>query len=145
MYLISSRNVRLFEVLIKKDLPSGSHQEIDLPTLRTPNSDSSFMSDLDELASNNCKEMVVMGDFNSNLLSPNSLTRKLNALMQDHQFHQSINLNALLLDLIDLCFSSAISSAGSDHLMIYITIPSNANTKSSHGTLLQKMRPSETG
>ncbi len=38
------------------------------------------MSDLDEmleLASNNRKEMVVMGDFNSNLLSPNSLTRKL--------------------------------------------------------------------
>ena len=106
---------------------------------RPPSADLTFIDDLDnmlELATNDRKEMVVMGDFNCNFLSPNPSTRKLTRITNDYQLNQIITaptrISARSRTLIDLCFTSphlSLSSSGvspltgSDHHMIYAIKP----------------------
>ena len=102
---------------------------------RPPNSQGSYidtLGDMLELASNERKEVIVMGDLNCNILSPNSMTSHLMSIMDDHQLTQLISeptrTTANLHTLIDHCFVSSLLSfslsgatpmAGSDHMLIY--------------------------
>lgn len=120
---------------------------------RHPRADGSFLDALSvmmELASKELKELLIMGDFNCNILSPSLTTRNLITIMQDYQLTQIISTPTCVSihsqTIIDLCFTSSpqsFSSSGtipltaSDHLMIYIT---RQNKIHNHIPKIQKVR-----
>ena len=106
---------------------------------RPPDSQPAFFDNLEdmlELASGECKDIIIMGDMNSDILSPNSATNQLLSIMADHQLTQLITdptrVTPNSQTLIDHCYVSSsvpVASsgtaplAGSDHQMIYTNLP----------------------
>jgi hypothetical protein len=105
---------------------------------RPPNSAKCILEDLSDVieqASNERKELMIMGDFNCNILAPNTTTNFLTSIMEEHQLCQLISqptrVTSQSRTLIDLCFvstptcftSGVIPLAGSDHLLIYASRP----------------------
>ena len=117
---------------------------------RTPDSQPAFFDNLEdmlELASGECKDIIIMGDMNSDILSPNSATNQLLSIMADHQLTQLITdptrVTPNFQTLIGHCYVSSsvpVASsgtaplAGSDHQMIYVkSTPFQSRESSTQG------------
>ena len=92
-----------------------------------------------ELACGERKEVIIMGDMNYDILSPNLATNQLLSIMADHQLTQLITNPTRVTPnsqtIIDHCYvsssvsvasSGTVPLAGSDHQMIYATLPSSS-------------------
>ncbi len=102
---------------------------------RPPNSGIAFFDHLDSMieSSLNCrKEVILMGDFNCNVMTSNSLSSNLLSVTDGHQLTQIISGPTRITNhsktIIDLCFTSSPNSlsysgttplTSSDHLMIH--------------------------
>ena len=102
---------------------------------RPPGSDATFMTNLEvmvEKAVSECKLVVLMGDFNVNLLKTSSLVEHLLSITGSNALTQLISKPTRITDqsesLIDALFTSdtsifhstgTFSVTGSDHMMIY--------------------------
>ena len=116
---------------------------------RPPAADGSILdglSDMLKLATNERKELMLIGDFNCNILSPNSYTDLLLSTTENYQLSQLLSeptrITSKSQTLIDLCFvsspqcfhsSGTFPLARNDHLMIYaLRAGTNRNNNLNH-------------
>ena len=135
------------------DLDCNSYRENIICNIYCPpNSQPAFLHDLGDMLDLACgerKDIIIMRDIDYDILSPNSATNQLLSIMADHQLIQLITDPTRVTPnshtIIDHCHvSSSVSVAssgtaplaGSDHHMIYVTLPLSSAGKAAPTFLL---------